>query len=241
MSTASPSAPTFQGSAKISPLLWYLPRTHLTYLPTPTPAPENTAGIPFNEGFTSWLAFCCPQPHHGRQVPGRQGHAWLVFVHLAWGLHRIGAQLRWVNAHWMSEGALACKVTDFFEYGLNALGFIDLKTFYFSECKSLASDYKFLVDLKASCTFCSTEYRIWTGRAKGPSEICWSCVVTLKTKKLKLRGEGLARAAQLPAASGFTQAVSASGVWRCRIRVSQSNRLLTSSWAEENYSMTTSK
>ena len=48
----------------------------------------------------------------------------------------------------------------FLKCGLNALGFIDLKTFYFSEHKSLASDYKFLVDLKASCTFCSTEYRI---------------------------------------------------------------------------------
>lgn len=41
----------------------------------------------------------------------------------------------------------------FFKYGLNALGFIDLKTFYFSEHKSLASDYKILSGFKSIMYF----------------------------------------------------------------------------------------
>lgn len=47
-----------------------------------------------------------------------------------------------------------------FKSDLNVLGFTQLKIFHFSEYKSLASDYKFLVDFRTSCTFCSTEYRI---------------------------------------------------------------------------------
>lgn len=88
----------------------------------------------------------------------------------------------------MSEGATARKPTAFFlKCGLNALGFMVLKTFYFPEHKSLASDYKFLVDLKASCTFCSTECRIWAGHGQGAFGGHRPCSVILKMKNLKPR------------------------------------------------------
>lgn len=85
------------------------------------------------------------------------------------------------RSHW--------KMTVFFKSDLNVLGFIQLKIFHFSEYKSLASDYKFLVDFRTSCTFCSTEYRIWGRQSHGSLETCWPRAVILKMKKLKPREE----------------------------------------------------